>query len=78
MISFQKNICIDGVNYSFLFYKVTVPHGDKYFVSVCGGGESGVNFEIEKYMQRWRILHPAPLWVFDRLSKIIAETNFPE
>lgn len=78
MISFQKNIFINGVNYCLLFYKVVVPHGDKYFVSVLAGGAPNVNFEIKKDMQRWRILQPAPPWVFDKFSKIISETDFPE
>jgi hypothetical protein len=71
MASLHKSLFIEGVNYSLLFCKIIVPNGIKYFVSVSRGEEMSVYFEIEKNGPGWRILTPAPSWVFDILPKIL-------
>lgn len=76
MASLQKSLFIEGVHYSLLFCKIIVPNGIKYFVSISRGEEMSMYFEIEKNSQGWRILAPAPSWVFDMLPKMLDDEDF--
>ena len=65
MKTFTHTFEVEGRPSRFLFSPVITKETTKYFVTVAGLGGRIVNFEIiEASPASWKVLYPAPQWIW--------------
>ena len=77
MEKFPKNLSIENGKYSLTFYKIKIPSGWKFYVTLSSSEADVVSFDMTEQNGKWRIIPPVPEWVMQQEARLSEIIKFP-